>query len=443
MDSLDKSLHDACERTIQLALQNGASSAEVYIATESGFSVTSRLEEIETLQHHQDRGLGVTVYFEHRSGFVSSSDIDDAAISEAINKACAIAKYTDEDPYNGLAEKEFLATNIPDLDLYHPWDIKPNQGFDIAKECEQIALSSDKRITNSEGATLSTYENYSIYANSNGFSEGYHRTSHNLDCTLIAQNGDSMQRDYYYTCARDYNDLLPPKVVAQQAVENTIHRLGSKPIKTQKAPVIFKAEIARGLIRCLTQAIQGSSIYRDASFLVDHLGKQIFPKKINIYQRPHLPKGMGSKPYDAEGVATCDRDIVKDGILQSYILNSYSARKLNLKTTGNAGGLQNILIDSDDLTFSDLLKEMGTGLLITELLGQGINIVTGDYSRGAFGYWIENGQIQHAVEGITVAGNLRDMFNGIVAVANDVDERGVVRSGSILIDKMSIAAATA
>lgn len=438
---MEKSLHDACEQTITLAKQNGATDVEVHISTESGFSVTSRLGEVETLQHHRDRGLGVTVYFDKRSGFASSSDIDKNAIIEAVNKACAIAKYTDDDPFNGLPDKAFLATKIPDLSLYHPWDISPSEGFEMAKACEQIAMSSDERITNSEGATLSSYENYGVFANSLGFISGYHRTSHNLDCTLIAKKGDNMQRDYYYTCARDYHDLLSADVVAKQAAENTVRRLGSKPIKTQTAPVIFKAELARGLIRCLTQAIQGSSIYRKASFLIDHIDKQIFPEKINIMQRPHLSKGMGSKPYDSEGVATSDRDFIKDGILQSYILNSYSARKLDLQTTGNAGGLQNILISADDLSFSELLKEMGTGLLITELIGQGINLVTGDYSRGAFGYWVENGEIQHPVEGITVAGNLKDMFKGIIAVANDADERGIVRSGSILIDKMSIAAA--
>lgn len=440
MELKEQPLHDACERTLKLAKKKGATSAEVHIATESGFSVTSRLGEIETLQHHRDRGLGVTVYFGKKSGFASSSDIDASAILQVVNKACAIAKFTDDDPYTGLAEKEFLAKTIPNLDLYHPWNIQPDEGLDIAKECEQIALASDKRITNSEGATFSSYENYGVYANSLGFISGYHRTSHNLDCTLIAQTGNTMQRDYYYTCARDYHDLLTPKVVAKHAVENTVRRLGTKPIKTQQAPVIFKAELARGLIRCLTQVIQGSNIYRDASFLVDHLGKQIFPNKIKIYQRPHIKKGMGSKPYDSEGVATADRAIINDGVLQTYILNSYSARKLDLKTTGNAGGIQNILIDTDNLTFDELLKEMGRGLLVTELIGQGINIVTGDYSRGAFGYWVENGEIQHPVEGITIAGNLRDMFKGIVAVADDIDNRGVVRSGSILIDKMSIAA---
>lgn len=440
MEFEESSLRDACERALNLAKQKGASSAEVCIITESGFSTTSRLGEIESLEHNRDRGLSLNVYFGQRSGVASSSDIDAVAIENAVEKACAIAKFTDEDPFCGLADKDLLATSQPELNLYFPWDITPEQGFEVAKRCEQIALGLDKQIVNSEGSTFSTYSNFMVYANSNNFMGSYFRTAHHLDCSLIAQNGGNMQRDYYYTSARDHRDLISAEIVAQKAVKNTVDRLGSKPIKTQNSPVIFKTELAQGLIRSLLSAINGNNIYRNSSFLVDHLGQQVFPNYINIYQRPFIPKATGSKPFDNEGVATRNMDFIKDGILQSYVLDTYSSRKLKLKSTGNAGGVQNILIDSSDIDLPGLFKKMDRGLYITELMGQGINIVTGDYSRGAFGYWIENGQIKHPVEGITIAGNLKDMFKGIVAVSNDVDTRGVIRSGSILIDNMTIAA---
>lgn len=440
MEFEESSLRDACERALKLAKQKGASSAEVCIITESGFSTTSRLGEIDSLEHNRDRGLSLSVYFGQRSGIASSSDIDKMAIQHVVDKACSIAKFTDEDPFCGLADKNLLAKSQPDLQLYYPWDITPDQGFETAKECEKIALALDKHIVNSEGSTFSTYSNFMVYANSNDFMGSYRRSAHHLDCALIAKNGGNMQRDFYYTTARDYRDLLKPNVVAEQAVKNTIDRLGSKSIKTQNSPVIFKSELAQGLIRSLMSAINGNNIYRNSSFLIDQVGKQIFPSYINIYQRPHILKAMGTKAFDNEGVATRNMDFIRNGILQSYVLDSYSARKLKLQSTGNAGGVQNILIDTEDTDLPGLFKKMDKGLYVTELMGQGINIVTGDYSRGAFGYWIENGQIQYPVEGITIAGNLKEMFKGIVAVSNDIDTRGVIRSGSILIDNMTIAA---
>jgi len=424
---------------LQQAKQRGASQAEVAVSMENGYTVTSRLKAVETLEQHQGQSLDVTVFFGQRTASASSSDLQADAIAAAVTKACNIAKFTQEDDCAGLADKALLAFDYPQLDLYHPWAMPPKKAMDVAIACESKALATDKRLTNSEGVTVSSHENYFIYANSDGFVGGFPTSRHSMSCSLIAKQGDDMQRDYDYTTARDATLLMSIDALAERAAKQTVERLGARSLPTQKVPVIFAARLSAGLLGSFISAISGGNLYRQASFLVDHLHKPVFGAKINIDERPHLAKGMHSAPFDSEGVATKARDIVTDGVLQSYVLSSYSARKLNLQTTGNAGGVNNVFISTDDIDLTGLLKKMGTGLLVTELIGHGINIVTGDYSRGAFGFWVENGEIQYPVQQITIAGNLKEMFLNVVAVANDVDSRHNIQSGSILLEQMTVA----
>lgn len=425
---------------LKMAQAEGASQAEVAISSETGFSVNVRLGEVETVEYNRDKGLGVTVYFGQRTGSASSSDTSLEAVKNAVIAACNIARFTNEDPYTGLADANRMAAqHYPDLDLYHPWSLTPEQAIQMAQECETQARAFDTRIVNSEGASVATHQGMHVYANSHGFNGAYASSRHSLNCSLVAQDSQGMQRDGSYTVARDAADLETIATVAKQAGERTIQRLDARRLTTRQTPVIFHAEIASGLLGCFLSAIAGSSLYRKASFLVDHLGKPVFTDHVHIYERPHLLKGLGSSPFDAEGVATQDRDLVVDGVLQSYLLGSYSARKLGMQSTGNAGGAHNVLIQTSDNNLSDLLKQMHTGLLITELMGQGINLVTGDYSRGAVGFWVENGEIQYPVEEITIAGNLREMFRQIVSVGNDIDKRRSILTGSILLENMMIA----
>lgn len=422
-----------------LAKNQGATSAEVSGSVSSGFSVDVRLGEVETVEYNRDKGIDITVYFGKQKGSASTSDLAQDSIEKTVAAACHIARFTSEDDCAGLADPELMAYHYPDLDLYHPWQITVEEGIVLAKECEELGRKADKRIVNSDGSGLSTHEIFYIYGNSHGFIGYYSATRHSLSCVLIAQEGSKMQKDYSYTIARDAQDLESVTTVARLAAERTLRRLNARRLSTRKVPVIFEADIATGLLGAFLQAIQGSSLYKNSSFLVDHLGKQVFPDMIHIYEQPYLKKGLGSSPFDAEGVKTLASDIVANGVLQRYILSSYSARKLGMQTTGNAGGVHNLSVDTSDLQFNDLLKKMGTGLLVTELIGQGVNIVTGDYSRGAAGFWVENGVIQYPVEEITVAGNLRDMFRNLVAISNDVEKRGNVRTGSILLESMTIA----
>lgn len=417
----------------------GASAGEVAVSKGIGFSVNVRMGSVDTVEYNRDKGVGITVYFGQRKGSASTSDPTPESIQNVIKAACNIAKMTSEDPYAGLADPDLLAKNFPDLDLYHPWSIDPEQAIILAQDCEQQARAFDKRLTNSEGASLSTYQSLAVYGNSNGFIGGYPTSKHSISCTLVGQDSKGMQRDGYYTLARDPIDLESISAVAKKSAENTLRRLSSQRLKTCNVPVIFKAEVARGIFGSFLSAVSGGSLYRKASFLLDQLGKPVFAKQITIQERPHLLKALGSSPFDAEGVATHDRDLIKDGILQGYILGSYSARKLGMKSTGNAGGAHNILIQTENKNFADLLKQMGKGLLVTEVMGQGVNLVTGDYSRGAAGFWVENGEIQYPVEEITIAGNLRDIYLQIVSVGNDVDHRGIIHTGSILIEQMTIA----
>jgi PmbA protein len=432
-------LEQLVQGVIGQAQAQGADEVEAGASLDTGLSVTVRLGETETLEYNRDRVLGLTVYFDRRKGSASTADFSAEGIAETVRAACDIARYTSRDEYAGLADAERLARDIPDLDLYHPWDIDAGRAIELALECETAARDVDPRIENSEGGTLSSYVGVRVKGNSNGFLGGYRSSYHSISCAVVGKQGDEMQRDYWSMPARDPAELPSPAAVGRRAGERTLRRLGTQRLSTRQAPVIIAAETAGSLFRNFIQAITGSALYRQSSFLLDHLGKQVFPDFMHIHEQPHLPKGLGSAPYDAEGVATAPRDIVSDGVLQGYVLNTYAARKLGMETTGNAGGIHNLTIEPGDRDLDALLGAMGSGLLVTEFIGFGVNIITGDYSRGAAGFWVENGEIQYPVDEITVAGNLRDIFMGIVEVGNDVDVRGNIRTGSVLIDNMTIA----
>jgi len=431
------------DRIVSLLLDKardfGADEAEVDAGYTNGLSTTVRLGETETIEFHRDKGVGITVFFNKAKGSASTSDTTEKALIETVRAACEIAKFTQADPCNGLADRKDLATHIPDLDLYHPWDIDAEAAIEIAKKCEDMGRSLDKRITNSEGASISTTSTMHVYGNSNGFLAGYPTTSHSLSLVLIAKQEDVMQRDYWYTASRYPEGMESLQVIAQKACERTVRRLGARRLVTRKAPVIFSAELATGLLGSFISAISGGSLYRKTSFLVDSLGKNIFPAFMQIREEPHLKRELGSAPFDDEGVVTRARDIIKDGVLQSYVLGSYSARKLGMHTTGNSGGVHNLRIKTGDKDLRALIRAMGTGLLVTELIGHGVNILTGDYSRGASGFWVEDGEIQYPVEEITVAGNLRDMFKNIVEIGNDIERRSSFHTGSWLMAEMMIA----
>lgn len=424
---------------LQLAAAAGASAADAEISMGVGQNVSVRLDEVETIEYNRDKGMSVTVYFGQRRGHANTSDLSPQALKDTVQAACSIARYTAHDEFCGLADPALLARAIPDLDLYHPWDISVDEAIALAKRCEGAALAIDSRINNSEGASVSTYGGLFSYANSNGFNEGYFTSRHSLSCSVIAEHDDSMQRDYWYTSARAAADLDSAEAVGRIAGERTARRLGARRLKTAQVPVLFEASVASGLLSHFVSAISGGNLYRKSSFLLDSLGKQVFAPHITISERPHLARGLASAPFDNEGVATQARDLVVDGVLQGYMLASYSARKLGMASTGNAGGNHNLILNSGELDFDGLLRQMGTGVLVTELLGHGINMVTGDYSRGAAGFWVENGQIQYPVEEITIAGNLKDMFQGVVAVGKDVLVQGSKQTGSVLIDRMTIA----
>ena len=421
------------------AKQQGASAAEAGLSQENGLSVTARMGEVETIEHHCDQGLGITVYFGQRKGSASTSDLSPEAIKQAVAAACSIARYTSEDAYAGLPDKALLATEFPDLDLNHPWDLKADAAIALAIECEAAALSFHPDITNSEGASVNTHQGIRVMGNSLGFLQGRLSTRHSLSCSVVAQRGDAMQRDYWYSVARNSNNLESATAIGKKAGERTIRRLDARRLTTRQCPVLYCAEVAASLIGSLVGAISGGNLYRKSTFLLNALDTQIFPEFIRIHEQPLLKGALGSTAYDGEGVATQTRDIVSDGYLRGYVLSTYSARKLGLQSTGNAGGVHNLTITTSENDFQTMLKLMGTGLLVTELIGQGVNMVNGNYSRGAAGFWVENGEIQYPVEEITIASNLKDMYKNIVAVGNDVDYRGNIRTGSILIERMSVA----
>ncbi len=421
------------------AKKQGADQAEAAISVGRGLSVNVRLGDVETIEQHRDQGIGITVYKGKKKGSASSTKLDPSSIKEMVSAAYAIAQYAEEDPFSGLPEADQLATNFPDLSLHHPWVLNTEEAIERAVACENAARFYDKRISNSEGASIQTFEGTRVLANSLGFNHGYPASRHSMSCSVIGEQDGSMQRDYWYTTARKASDMEGPVTVGEKASERTVRRLGAKSINTRKCSVMFAAEVSSGLIGHFISAIRGGNLYRKSSFLLDSLGQQIFPSFVNIYEQPLLPQAMGSAAYDSEGVATSARDIVSDGVVQGYVLGSYSARKLGLKSTANAGGVHNLTVEPGNLDFNGMLKEMHTGLLVTELIGQGVNTMTGDYSRGAAGYWVENGEIQFPVEEVTIAGNLKDIYQAIVAVGNDVDLRGNTRTGSILIEQMTLA----
>ena len=426
---------------LEEARRQGASQSEADASVGRGLSVSVRLGEVDTVEYQRDRGLAVTVYFGKRKGSASTADLAPSAVLETVGKACAIARYTAEDPYAGLIEPEELARDIPDLDLDHPWELSPERAIEIARDCEAAGLAVDARVRNSEGGSVGSQRHTGVYGNSLGFLAGYSSTSHSLSCSLIAEDGGEMQRDHWYTVARDPADLEDAARVGRIAGERALARLGARRLTTRKAPVAFAPDMARGLVGHFIGAIRGTSQYRKSSFLLDAAGSRVFPAFLQMHERPHLPKGLASSPFDQEGAVTRDRELIRDGVLDGYVLGSYSARRLGLKPTGNAGGIHNLIVAASDggLGADAFLARLDSGLLVTELMGQGVNGVTGDYSRGASGFWVERGAIQYPVHEVTIAGNLKRMYLDIAAVGSDTDARGAVRTPSLLVSEMTIA----
>ena len=449
-------LRNIAQDMLDYAKQRGASAASVEVSEGFGLGVTVRQGEVETIEYNRDKGLGITVYIGQQRGNASTSDFSPQAVRDSVDAALSIARYTAQDDCSGLPDADMLAHDCPDMDLYHPWDLPVDAAIALAQQCEQAALEADKRISNSEGATINLHEAQFVSGNSLGFMGGFPTSRHSLSCAVIAGPDDAMERDYWYAVARDAKDLPNVLQVGRIAAERAVRRLNARQLKTMQVPVLFEAPIASGLLGNFVSAVSGGSLYRKSSFLLDQLDKQIFSPHINISDIPDIRKGLASSPFDDEGVQTQRRVIVENGVLRGYFLGSYSARKLGMRTTGNAGGNHNLILTpsrgsaekqtgklaggkSDELDFAGLLKSMSRGLLVTELLGQGVNQVTGDYSRGAAGFWVEHGEIQYPVHEITIAGNLKDMFRNIVAVGNDVVVQGSRQCGSILIENMTIA----
>jgi PmbA protein len=437
LDHLSGLARDIVDRCVR----QGASQAEVSISSERGLSVSVRMGQIETIERQRDRGVGITVYFGQRKGGASTADLDAGSIETTIVQACAIARHTEPDPCAGLADPARMARTFPDLDLWHPWSLDAERAVELALICEDAGRSLDVRLVNSDGATVQTDESLSVYANSHGFVGPERATRHSVSCALVAESGGAMQRDYWYDSTRAPGDLADAASIGRKAAERALARLGSRTLATRECPVLFVPETARGLIGHFVGAVSGGSLYRKASFLLDHAGKPVFPGFVDIVERPHLHRGHGSSVFDSDGVATIDSDLVRGGVLARYVLGTYSARKLGLESTGNAGGIHNLRVSggATEASFGQLVSGMGSGLVVTELMGQGVNTVTGDYSRGAAGFWVENGEIAFPVEEITIAGNLRDMYAGIEAIGSDVDPRSHILTGSILVGRMTLA----
>ena len=432
-------LLELAQSVLDYAKTRGATACETEVSEGFGQTVTVRRGEVETIEYNRDKGIGVTVYVGQNRGHASSSDFSPQAVRDTVDAALSIARFTAPDDCAGLADADLLARDIPELDLWHPWDLPVERAIELAKAAEDAGFAVDGAISNSEGATVSTQESQFIYGNSLGFLGGYPNSRHGVWCSLIAGQGDNMQRDDWYETTRDPLELAPPALVGRRAGERAVNRVGARKIATTQAPVLYEAPIAASLLGHFVSAVSGGSLYRKSSFLVDSLGKKVFSPLVQIRDLPHLPKGLASSPFDEEGVVTQAREVVKDGVVQGYFLGSYSARKLGMKSTGNAGGNHNLTLDDTGHDFRALLKKLDRGLLVTELMGQGVNPVTGDYSRGAAGFWVENGEIAYPVQEITIAGNLKEMFGSIAAVGNDVVRRGSRQCGSILIERMTIA----
>ncbi|OHX11272.1 metalloprotease PmbA [Chromobacterium sphagni] len=432
-------LNGIAARVLELARQHGASAAEADVSEGVGQSVSVRLAEVETIEYNQDKGVSVTVYLGQKKGHANTSDFSEQALADTVRAALDIARYTAKDDCSGLADPQLLADDLSDLDLFHPWQLPVEQAIELARRCEDSARAVDARISNSEGASVSVQASQFVYANSHGFRGGFASSRHSLSAAVVAEEGGVMQRDYWYSSARHRDDLAPVEEIGRIAGERAVRRLGGRRVKTGQYPVLFEAPVAMSLIGHLTAAISGGSLYRKSSFLLDSLGKPVMSKQVVIDEDPFLLRGLASSSFDNEGVATQSRRLVDEGVLQGYLLSSYSARKLGMQTTGNAGGAHNLIVHSTGESFQELLSQMGSGLLVTELLGQGVNTVTGDYSRGAAGFWVENGVIAYPVEEITIAGHLGEMFQRIEAIGTDVLDRGGRRMGSVLIGSMMVA----
>jgi PmbA protein len=417
----------------------GASQAEVGLSADRGINVNVRMGEVETLEHTRDRGVAVTVWFGQHKGSANTADLAPASIVATVEQACAIARYTEADPATGLADPARLAREFPDLDLWHPWALDAATAIELGIACEAAGRDADPRISNSDGASVASGESVSVYANSHGFVGRERATRHSISCALICEDAQGMQRDHWYSTALAAGDLEAAERIGRHAAERTVRRLGARQIATRECPVLFAPEVARGLLGHLVGAVSGGALYRRASFLLDHAGKSVLPAWMSLREEPFIRRGHGSGAFDAEGVATVASDLVRDGVLQRYVLGSYSARKLGLASTGNAGGIHNLVANANAGDFESLVARMGRGLVVTELMGQGVNLVTGDYSRGAAGFWVEGGAIAYPVEEITIAGNLRQMLLGIEAVGSDVDPRSHILCGSILLGRMTVA----
>ena len=438
MTSFDTdSLSTLIEQTLARAKKAGVT-AEIHAHLEQGFSAQARMRQSENLEYNQDNDLTITVYAGQQQGSVSTSDLRAEALADAMDTAIRMARYAQPDPAAGLASADLLAKKTLPIDCYFPWDITPTVAMQLAIDCDTQGLAFDPRISNSEGASVSTHQMLTLYGNTDDFLGHYRRTRHSISSVLVAEANKQMQRDYYYFTAVDHTDLPSIKTIADTAARNTVQRLAPRIIKTQTAPVIFAADMARGLLGNFVKAISGGALYRQSSFLLDRLNQEIFPTWFNLDEQPHLSRALGSAPFDNNGLATYDKKIIDQGVLTTYALDVYAARKLNMQPTANAGGIHNLVVTSGDKSLADLLKQMDTGLLVTEIMGHGASIVTGDYSQGAAGFWVENGEIQYPVAEITIAGNLLEMFKNIIAVANDVDVRGNIRTPSVLISQMMI-----
>ena len=432
-------LQEQVEQIIAEARRQGASACEVSVSLEQGLSTSVRQREVETVEFNRDQGFGITLYVGQRKGSASTSATGPAAIRETVAAALAIAEHASEDEFAGLADAQLMAGELPDLDLYHPWAITPEQSIEMALECEAAAFASDSRISNADGTSLSTHRGCRVYGNSHGFVGSYASTRHSLSCVMIAEQAGQMQRDYWYDVNRVGTALSSAASIGQRAAQRTVARLGARPVPTCEVPVLFSAELAGGLFGHFLAAISGGNLYRKASFLEGALGQQLFPEWLSLHENPHMQQGLASANFDADGLATYAKPFVQDGMIVSYVLGTYSGRKLGMPSTANAGGVHNLLVSHGSEDQTALLKRMGRGLLVTELMGQGLSLVTGDYSRGAAGFWVENGEIQYPVQEVTIAGNLRDMLGQIVAVGSDLEMRSNIRTGSVLIERMMVA----
>ena len=432
-------LREQVAKILEEASRQGASACEVSVSMEQGLSTTVRQREVETVEFNRDQGFGITLYVGQRKGSASTTGSGDEAVRETVAAALAIAKHASADEFAGLADPALMAKDVPDLDLYHPWDISPDEAIELALSCEGAAFATDKRILNADGTSLSTHQGCRGYGNSNGFIGAYCSSRHSLSCVMIAESDGQMQRDYHYDVSRVAGDLASAESIGRRAAERAVRRLGARPVPTCDVPVLFSAELATGLFGHFLAAISGGNLYRQSSYLEGALGEVLFPEWLNLDERPHLLRGLASSAYDSDGLATYAKPFVEGGKLVSYVLGTYSGRKLGMPSTANAGGVHNLYVTQGDEDQAALIRRMGRGLLVTELMGQGLNLVTGDYSRGAGGFWVESGEIQFPVQEVTIAGNLRDMFRQIVAVGNDVERRSSIHTGSVLIERMKVA----